>query len=57
MTPFQISALLTAVVSIMSGLFVFISNKKDRINHFWFLSSMAIGMWSLGAFWCYLFKR
>lgn len=50
MTPFQISTLLTAVVSIISGLFVFISNRKDRINHFWLLSSMAIGIWSLGLF-------
>ena len=50
LTPFQISALITACVSLFLGLFVFFGNKKSKLNFAWLLTSASISAWSLGLF-------
>ncbi|MCX6731613.1 MAG: ATP-binding protein [Candidatus Parcubacteria bacterium] len=49
-TPFEISCLITSLVSFIFGFFTFLNNKKERLNQFWFLISISTGLWSLGLF-------
>jgi len=49
-TPFQVSALITAVSSIFFGLFVYFSGEKTKLNLSWLFASSVIGLWSLGFF-------
>lgn len=50
MSLFQISCLITFIVSILFGFFVWLNNKKGKLNFYWFLTSVFIGIWSLGFF-------
>lgn len=50
MTLFQISCLITSLISSLFGFFVFINNRKLRINRLWFFTSFSISIWSLGFF-------
>ncbi len=50
LTLFQVSALLTAAVSLFLGLFVFFNGEKNRLNFSWLLTSIVISVWSLGLF-------
>lgn len=50
MTLFQISCLITSLISFLFGFFVFLSNRKSNLSRLWFLTSVAISVWSLGFF-------
>ena len=50
LTPFQVSSLITAFVSLFLGLFVFFGGEKTKLNFSWLLTSISISAWSLGLF-------
>jgi len=50
MSLFSISCLITFLVSFLFALFVFLSNRKSRLNLLWLLTALSISVWSLG-FW------
>ena len=54
---YAISSLITAVLSIALGLFVVIKNYKEKQNQVWFLTSVAIFVWTLGLFWTFVAKN
>jgi len=47
---FAISSLLTAILSVILGIFVWIKNVKGNLNRAWLLLSLSIGIWSFGLF-------
>ena len=51
MTPFSLSGLLTAVAAIPFGIFVLIFSPTKKIGKNWFLFSISVGMYGLGALW------
>ena len=50
LTAFQISTLITAFVSLFFGVSVYSKERTSKINLFWFLVSLATGVWSIGLF-------
>ena len=50
LTPFQVSSLITALVSLFLGLFVYFEGEKTKLNFSWLLASISISAWSLGLF-------
>jgi signal transduction histidine kinase len=50
LTLFQASTLLTAVVSLFLGFFVYFGGEKTKLNFSWLLNSVAISAWSIGLF-------
>ncbi len=50
LTAFQISTIITALVSLFFGISVYSKERTSKINLFWFLVSLATGVWSLGLF-------
>lgn len=48
-TFFGVSNILIAILSFVLGVFAFLKNRKNKVNLFWFLTSIAITVWS-GAF-------
>ena len=50
MNAFAWSSLLTAILTIGLGLFVFFGNKKNRINQLWLLVSVYTSLWTIGLF-------
>lgn len=50
MNFFQVSCLITTIISFFGGFAVFFNNRKEKINIFWFLSSISISIWSIGLF-------
>jgi len=49
-TPFQISTLITAFVSLFFGISVYSRERKSKLNLSWFLVSLSISAWALGLF-------
>jgi signal transduction histidine kinase len=49
-TPFEISCLITSLVSFLFGTFTFLNNKKEKLNQLWLGVSISTGLWSLGLF-------
>jgi len=49
-TPFEISCLVTSLVSFLFGTFTFLNNTKERLNQLWFWVSFSTGLWSLALF-------
>jgi signal transduction histidine kinase len=50
MTIFQTSTLLTFIISLTLGTFVYLGDRKKATNKAWFLSAFSISIWSLGLF-------
>lgn len=50
MSLFDISNLILFLVSIISAVFVYVSDKKNQVNRKWFLFSITTGIWSLMLF-------
>jgi len=49
-TPFQISTLITAFVSLFLGISVYSRERKSKLNFSWLLASLFISVWALGLF-------
>lgn len=47
---FAITNLLIFILSLLLGAFAYVKNKKNPINFFWFLTSVAISIWSFSLF-------
>ncbi len=50
LTLFQVSTLITALVSLLLGIFVYSSGEKTKLNFSWLLTSIFISLWSIGLF-------
>lgn len=50
MTLFDLSNLILFLVSIISGIFVYLSGRNKQVNKKWFLFSMVAGIWALTLF-------
>lgn len=50
MSFFQISCLITFLVSFIFGLSALISNRKSKLNRIWFFTALSISAWSIGFF-------
>jgi len=48
MNPFAISGLLIVISSSLFGIFVFVKNRKSRVNQSWAIFSVAIAIWGYG---------
>jgi signal transduction histidine kinase len=48
MNLFALSCFCTAVLTAILGLFVFLENHKNRLNQFWFFTTIAIFIWTIG---------
>ena len=48
MNAFAWSSLITAILTIGLGLFVFFGNRKNRVNQLWLLVSVYTSLWTLG---------
>jgi signal transduction histidine kinase len=49
-TPFQISTLITAFVSLFLGISVYSRERKSKLNFSWLLASLFISVWALSLF-------
>jgi signal transduction histidine kinase len=47
---FTIASLITAIISISLGIFVYLKNTKSAINRSWFTLSLSVSIWSFGIF-------
>lgn len=50
MSLFQISCLITAIISLSIGALIFFRNRKIKVNQAWFLTTFFISTWSMGLF-------
>ncbi|MDP3935258.1 MAG: ATP-binding protein [Candidatus Giovannonibacteria bacterium] len=50
MNAFQISSLITSILSFAFGFFIFFNNRKSRLSRAWFYASLSISVWSLALF-------
>ncbi len=50
LTLFEISTLITALVSLFFGLFVYFTGEKTKLKLSWLLNSIVISAWSIGLF-------
>lgn len=48
MNAFAISSLLTAIVTLLLGLFVLLGNRRKRLNQVWLLVSISVTLWIIG---------
>ncbi|MGE5392649.1 MAG: ATP-binding protein [Candidatus Saccharibacteria bacterium] len=48
MTPFQVSSLITAILSIILSIGVFSSDRKGPANRLWAFTTFLLGLWSTG---------
>lgn len=50
LTLFQVSTLITALVSLFLGIFVYLNGGRNKLSFSWLLTSLFIGLWSIGLF-------
>ena len=53
MNIYAISSIITAIASILLGIFVLIKNYKNKINRIWFYTSSSIFLWTISLYWCF----
>jgi signal transduction histidine kinase len=48
MNTYVLSGIITAIFSLILGIFVYFKNKESHVNRTWFLFSLSISIWSFG---------
>ncbi len=48
MNIFTLSSFITALLSLILGVFVYLQNKRSATNRYWFFMSLAVACWSFG---------
>ena len=50
MSSLALASLITAIISLSQGIFVYLKNTRSAINRSWFILSFSVSIWSFGIF-------
>lgn len=53
MNIYAASSMITAIASVLLGIFVLAKNPTNKINRIWFYTSFSIFLWTFSLYWCF----